>query len=280
MELIKSYIRFASTAPYAWAVYLALTLFMQTIGEHINRGDPSSALGDLFHMLMAIPFVYLIVQVVVNSRRLLKKKPKLNIKKVIYVILLVFMIGAINQIFKNVTLNLSGDTARSGVEEAQQEPINNRIESSDWKEYYATTGNFKILFPTYPEQDVQSIDATTNIPAYTITTYSSIPNNREEVYLASVAIYPNSVDTSIPETVLNNVVNGAVVGTEGELVSSNFSAFNNYTAVDYIVKAGKGFLKYKSFLIGQTEYTLAVGSAQNDFPEFNKFVNSFQLLGK
>lgn len=155
--------------------------------------------------------------------------------------------------------------------------VNTYLESSDWKEYNSTSGNFRILFPTFPKQDSQSISATENYPAMTYVTYTSILEDGTTYVVGSVE-YPNSVDVSDPKNNLDGVVNGAIVAVSGKLISSNFSTFNGVSSVDYLIKAEGAYLKYRSFLIGHSLYTLGIASETNNFPYFDKFANSFQLI--
>src|SRR3989344_4977360 len=72
--------------------------------------------------------------------------------------------------------------------------------------------------------------------------------------------YPSQVDTSVPETNLEGSVNGTVQSIDGTLISSNFTYFGTYRAIEYLIykKDGNAYIKGKNILVGQNMYQIAV----------------------
>ncbi len=156
-------------------------------------------------------------------------------------------------------------------------PSASAAQATDWTAYTSPAGHFKASFPTPPSE-------------ISITTYTSQPNT-DEVYVVSVATFPNSVDLSNSKTILDNVVTGylkgasLVPGAQGSLISSSHSTFRGYPAVDYKVNytvnnATVLYSRVKSFLVGHTLYTIANSERTDAFPNFDRFVDSFQVIGQ
>src|SRR3989344_4448926 len=93
--------------------------------------------------------------------------------------------------------------------------------------------------------------------------------------------YPSQVDTSVPETNLEGSVNGTVQSIDGTLISSNFTYFGTYRAIEYLIykKDGNAYIKGKNILVGQNMYQIAVAyePSNSSNVQFDRFANSFQL---
>jgi hypothetical protein len=100
-------------------------------------------------------------------------------------------------------------------------------------------------------------------------------------YFITFTTYPAQVDTSVPENNLEGSVNGTVQSIDGTLISSNFTYFESYRAVEYLIykKDGSAYIKGKNIMVGQTIYQIAVAyePANSSNVQFEKFANSFQL---
>src|SRR3989344_2714754 len=100
-------------------------------------------------------------------------------------------------------------------------------------------------------------------------------------YLITFINYPSQVDTSVPETNLEGSVNGTVQSIDGTLISSNFTYFGTYRAIEYLIykKDGNAYIKGKNILVGQNMYQIAVAyePSNSSNVQFDRFANSFQL---
>lgn len=156
-------------------------------------------------------------------------------------------------------------------------PSASAAQPTDWIPYTSPTGHFKVSFPTPPSE-------------ISITTYTSQPNPNE-VYLVEVATYPNTISLSDSKAFLNSVADGFVKGAsllpgaKGALLSSSYGTFKGYPAIDFRAKytvnsAVVIYSRAKSFLVGHTLYVITTSNRADAFPNFDRFVNSFQLIGQ
>lgn len=152
--------------------------------------------------------------------------------------------------------------------------------ASDWVTYNATAGKFRILFPKYPTIDTQQVP----IPGMDVTiiyTQYTAEVDSARSYVVVFAEYPSQMDTSQPERILESVVNGSVVGVEGgRLVSSQFTTFRQYKAVDYMIQNGTVTQKYRSIIIDHSLYTIGAlfDNVSVDDQSLSKFWGSFELI--
>jgi|GEM_PF-4137764 len=149
-----------------------------------------------------------------------------------------------------------------------------------WVDFSSTLGHFEVIFPAYPSHDRTPL----NIPGLdqpvNLETYSSGQSDGT-TYAVNWTVYPSIVDTSVPRNNLEGSVNGTVWSTNGDLVSSKFSSFSNYDAVDYLIYKTDGdvYIRGKNFLVDHTIYQIVVSyeSKNSAGVQFDKFVNSFRL---
>lgn len=83
-----SYFRPPTSKPYAWLIYLYMSLYLGTFA------------GDLGKVMAIIPWITLIVQLIVNLMNLFRKKLHWNLKQILINILLFVILGFIWEIFK------------------------------------------------------------------------------------------------------------------------------------------------------------------------------------
>lgn len=203
-----------------------------------------------------------------------KKSPLASIVSVVVVI--VAFVGA-------KYLTQEGISAvRSGVSDhrTEQKVTNYFTDTSGWKDFNSTLASFKATFPAYPTHEttpfqIPGSDQSTNFEMY------SAEQSDGTFYMVGYINYGSAIDTSVPENNLEGSVNGTVQSIDGTLISSSFSDFGAYRAVDYTIhkKDGTAYVKAKNILVGKSMYVIeAVYEPSNaSNVQFDKFVNSFQL---
>lgn len=123
MEPIKPYLKFATTAPYAWAIYMSIMLFSQTIAERVSsQAFNDSYIEGILYLLSGLAGVWFVVQVVINLKRLFRDKPSFNLNKAVKVTFLILVIGILNQLLQNINIDLSGNSSQT-----QQGILNNHV---------------------------------------------------------------------------------------------------------------------------------------------------------
>jgi hypothetical protein len=115
-------------------------------------------------------------------------------------------------------------------------------DTSTWKDFNSTLAGFKATFPVYPTHETEPLDFggySLNMEMY------SAESSNGVFYAINFVTYPNEVDTSVPENNLEGSVNGTLQSIDGELISSNFTYFGQYRAVEYLIykKDGTAYVK-------------------------------------
>lgn len=138
-----------------------------------------------------------------------------------------------------------------------------------WEEIVSTDYNFRILFPSNPTQTTRNTDWLKEV------TYSVI---HDDIYYdVTIMIESDDVDPTDPK----DIVDGMIAFNEGvELVSLEPKEFQGYEAIDFITKDNQSYMNARIISVGRTSYLLMVSYAQKDSDktEYNKFINSFQLV--
>lgn len=191
-------------------------------------------------------------------------------RKVLYIVLGVIAILVIIGIFSDSSNNSSSTS---------EQPNNSSTET--WKEFNSVGGNFKTLFPTFPEHKTEPLNIAGITNQINMEEYTSVQGDGT-TYLVYYTAYSSEVDTSNPRTNLENSVNGILQTLEnGKLTSSSFSKFGNYDAIDYLLYSPKEdvYIKGKNMMVGKSLYAIAVSYEQKNSSnaQYDKFVNSFQF---
>ncbi len=171
---------------------------------------------------------------------------------------------------------------KKNTQETQNTVVNYFTDTSSWKEFNSTLGGFKASFPSYPTHETTPLDILELGQPINMEMYSS-EHSDDIIYAVTFIAYPPSIELgSNSADNLEGSVNGSIQATGGTLISSSFSTFAGHSAIDYLVYiSDKGmYTKGKNILVGKTLYQIvAIYESKNSTKiEFDKFVNSFQLL--
>lgn len=148
-------------------------------------------------------------------------------------------------------------------------------QSADWITYNSVKDNFSILFPRYPTISSDSGTNKANL-TYTYNSYSS--QKEKEDFLVIKYMYQNEIDTSHPDSMLESGVNAFVNGTNGNIISSNFTYSNSYRALDFYSKTADMYFKGRLILVDQSVYLIVMDYPLNDSDiNYQKFINSFKI---
>ncbi len=164
--------------------------------------------------------------------------------------------------------------------ESEKKVIDYFANQNEWREFNSATGRFRALFPAYPVHKTNNlrllgVGSPVKQDSYSIKTADAF-------YAIYVATYPPEVDTSNPETNLKSSLNGMLSVEGNELISSNFTNFGDYRAVDFLIKNvdRNAYLKGRIIVIGQTLYQLLVAYKNGSYndSDYTRFINSFHLI--
>lgn len=152
-----------------------------------------------------------------------------------------------------------------------------------WEKFYATEGNFKIEFPTHPKRETTTKNKISNSKiTFDQTSYMSIDSDQSS-YIVVYYVYSDKIKRE-PKDMLNDAMNASIypAGLNAELLYSKFVTFHQYPALDYVVK-DKDNIYVRSRLIltdNKTMYGIFASFANTDSSKYDKFLNSFELVGK
>lgn len=151
---------------------------------------------------------------------------------------------------------------------------------SGWQRFISTEHGFAADFPQYPTSERLPEEVLDNGYTYSGIQYSSSPNDNE-VYMVQVADYdilPTDFDNKLG---LEGTVNG-MTDSNTTLTSSSFTAFRGYEAINFTLSTKDGsYAKGLAFIKDDVKYIklylMAVFHNTPDFPDFENFINSFNL---
>lgn len=143
-----------------------------------------------------------------------------------------------------------------------------------WVNFKSQAETYAIDFPVKPVTQVNDESLGQGQPTLKVTTHVAEMSDGSG-YLASSVTYPDAIDTSNPEIILEAVVKGSSGGTGSKLLSSKIGTFQGLPAIDYNVQIPEGYIRAKSFIIENNLYTLSAVSTTNAFPDFDRFTSSF-----
>jgi hypothetical protein len=204
-----------------------------------------------------------------------KRKFKMSIATAISIAAGIFIGNLATQYFFN------SNNVRPTAQQLVQKTADYFNSTSSWKEFNSAVGNFKVIFPTYPRHETKVVSIPNTNLTLTYDTYTSQEPN-QTTYFINTSVYPSSVDTSRPENNLEGSLNGMVAVTDGnKLVSSNISDFNGYKSLNFLIQNNNTYLKGRVILVRHTMYQqmVAYESQNYDDSNYNKFINSFTLIG-
>jgi len=155
-------------------------------------------------------------------------------------------------------------------------------DTSQWEEFSSVTERFKVLFPTYPNREIEEMKIP-NIKSPAKNIYYSSERSDGVIYVVNITIYPPEIDISKTEANLENALNEQLASMRGELISSSFTNFHGYRALDFLVQisgAKTYYIKGRIFMVKYTLYKLGMLYTNQNYSEsdYNRFINSFQLI--
>lgn len=179
---------------------------------------------------------------------------------------------------------LTDKGTKAVVDEINQKQTEKRIvdyftDTSGWKEFNSAVGGFRATFPSYPNQETDSLQIPGIESPVKYNSYSSETQNGT-FYMVMVSKYPPEVDTSNPDKNLEGALNGIINSREGnQLVSSNMTYLTGNRALDFVISNGDITVQGKAVIKGQNIYEIMVAyeNGNLNLEDYNKFMSSFVL---
>lgn len=146
-----------------------------------------------------------------------------------------------------------------------------------WIKFNSPTKDFSVYFPNQPLNKSNVKIGGNTFSGNLI--YES-ENKRGNTFRLKVSDILNAKETD-PYTILDKNINNNVVMLGGNLKSSNKSTFKGYPAEEYVISTNSGQwrIKYLSIMIKDKLFNFEMTSGSDSFPDFDRFVNSFQYAG-
>ncbi len=184
-------------------------------------------------------------------------------KVIVYLFLGIALVGILSSV-----ILASLNTARQKAVESQY--------PAGWTTYNAVLDGFSILVPHSPSFESSS-DTSTGGIAYEYHSYSAEKGSTS--FLIAKYIYSEAIDVSSPDNLLEKLMNGFVTGSESKLISSNYSNYKSYRALDFVSRTTSVEIKGRILLVEETPYLIIMSypSGNNADADYDKFVNSFEI---
>lgn len=148
-----------------------------------------------------------------------------------------------------------------------------------WNEFVSRDGHFKIMLPSHPLCTRQKLPLADTGLTYTYDLYTS-EDQEGATFLIHLIRYPEGVDLSQPEILLENVMNEMLSSnSHHQLHSMKFSSFRSHVALDFTLSSPEVFLANKAFIIDRTLFVLSCMDKTSHYDEraFKFFTDSFTL---
>jgi hypothetical protein len=277
-------------------IYILLYIAPNII-SNINPLNDTLTLYILFNFLSTLPLLYIQKVIKYNNSKInsTSLNKKFSVKDVIIVLVgLALSIVAFNglvNVNKYSSFTKPVDETMTSKQEADintkaynsfnssTDNINNN--SSTWVVFESSVNGFTSEFPQYPKHETEELkipDSTDTISynSYTLETLEGVS------YTVNVATYPNTVDVSNSDIILQNILNGTVDSNENnELIYSNLEYFSGYRSIDFLIQnKNTGMMKGKFIIKNRTVYQIFYTYQSANYNEnfYNKFINSFEIL--
>lgn len=159
--------------------------------------------------------------------------------------------------------------------------VSNNENTDNWIPFTSVEHYFKIDFPKYPTTERIPEDKTDGI-TYSGTQYIT-EDDDNSAYLAQVADYDIKPEDYDNKTGLEGMVNYMFNSKDYKITNSFFTKFNNYDAIEFTFNqstdnfVGKGVAFIRDDLNNIKAFILMVMSQNYLTPNYEKFINSFQL---
>lgn len=158
--------------------------------------------------------------------------------------------------------------------------ITDSTDVADWQDFNSKLGSFQVSFPEYPSHKTIPFNVPRNNELVNFENFY-VEQSNGTIYSVTFSPYPEVIDTHIPKKNLEESLNGALLKSNGTLISSDFSTFGTYQANDYLIyiKDMDFYIKGKDILVGQNLYQLIVVYDLKNYKnvQYDKFINSFKI---
>lgn len=149
-----------------------------------------------------------------------------------------------------------------------------------WREFVSAIGRFKVMLPMTPQHANEKLP----IPDTPyVLEYDMYVSETQEgtTYMISLIRYPDAVDTSNTDNMLENVMNEMVAANPtNKLRSMAFHDFHGDKALDFVIYSADTVVASTAFVRGKTLYLLTLIDKLKSYKEqdFRYFVDSFAFI--
>ncbi len=154
------------------------------------------------------------------------------------------------------------------------------VDINQWKEFRSDLGNFNVLLPVLPQHASQMV---------------SLPNSPNKLkydlflaqekdgtnFMINVISYPDDMDLSNPQSLLENVMNEMVAGdSNNQLKYSEKGKFQHSPSLEFAIENPQFLIQSRAFLVEKMLYVLTVVDRIENYNqnEYRAFINSFHFI--
>ncbi|MFV0445229.1 MAG: hypothetical protein ACK5Q5_16755 [Planctomycetaceae bacterium] len=157
------------------------------------------------------------------------------------------------------------------------------VTGAEWVSFTAPRGSFRAVFPTQPQESVESIQ--TDLGAIPYTTYMSEIENGSVAFSVAFNDYPPSIQQADPNLVLDGGRDGAKENLKGTVVSEISLTYQGAPGREFTIisdlQGQKLFYHTRIFLIGTRLYQMQIvrlGETPIDIADAVRFFSSFEQV--
>ena len=153
-------------------------------------------------------------------------------------------------------------------------PPNKAVDISGWAHFTSEEGNFSVLMPQIPEEQIQ----TTQSSHGPYTTHLFIVRTDPNVYLIGWVDYDPSFNFNRQAELEANRDN-FVKGIKATLVSTRPTVIDSYSAIEFTAETEDRVFKSRVYMVGRRPYQIVIGTPKDkdETASITRFFNSFKV---
>lgn len=166
--------------------------------------------------------------------------------------------------------------------QALKMPEISKLNLQNWHEFTAPGNQFKVLFPTLPQQANEQLKDPKTKGSRQYEMFVSEKDNGT-IFMINIITLLEKPPADSDEKILSGIMNEMVSSSpQSKLKNMKMGRYRNFPALDFSIENQELTIDGKVFVEGNTLYLLSsIAKAATYQPEeFEFFVNSFQLLPK
>ena len=153
-------------------------------------------------------------------------------------------------------------------------------QTNSWQTYNSVADQFSVDVPSYPTMSSEDNISAENGNASDTYGYHFYTSEKGDAsFYITTYIYSYQIDTSNEDQLLERMLNNFISGSGGKLVSSNYTYYSSYRALDFLAQVESKFVKGRAIIARRAPYFLMYEYPSLSYidADYQKFINSFKI---